>query len=132
MGVASACASAPPSPASLLRLDLVTDRDSYGPFDPVRISIVLTNGSEEPLRVHFPTSQRIDVVIRNESGSPIWRWSDGRRFSPTEGEYVLEGGGELRWAVTFEGRLAPGTYRVEGSGSGPPAPTPAIATIQVR
>lgn len=132
VGFSQACATTDPASAPPLHLDLTTDKERYHAFEPVRISMALTNLSGEPVHLTFPTTQRFDVVIRSERGSPIWRWSDGRRFSRTSGEHVLEGGGDLGWEVTFEGRLSPGTYRVEGIGAGSPAPGPAAATFQVK
>jgi hypothetical protein len=132
MVLGTACSAARSAPAPPVRFELTPDRESYGPFEPVRLSIRVTNTSSETLALRFPTSQRFDIAIRDDRGAPLWRWSEGRRFSSTEGEHRLEVEGALHWEVTFEGPLAPGEYVVEGYGTGSLVSLMATTTIRVK
>lgn len=48
--------------------------------DSVRFVLHLTNTSESPLELTFPTSQRYDFVVTDPEGGEVWRWSDGMSF----------------------------------------------------
>ncbi len=107
---------------------LRTDRAVYTPnfFPPVdeelggvpvlKAELTLENTSGTPFRIQFNSGQKLDVVIRNEDGKEVWRWSDGRAF--TRAIEVVEIGGVRTWAVEKrmgeDGRPWPsGIYIVE-------------------
>jgi hypothetical protein len=102
-----------------LTVSLMIDKAVYladltPPVDPDRAVPVLQarfsieNTGEQPLNITVPTSQEFDLVIRNESGREVFRWSDGKAFtqilvtlpfSPGEKVYVVDaplssGGGQ--------------------------------------
>ena len=75
------------------------------------------NTGEQPLTITVPSGQEFDLVIRNEAGEEVFRWSDGKfftqalqtiPFSPGERVYTvdvpLSGGAQP---------LPPGRYTVE-------------------
>lgn len=49
----------------------------------------LRNNTGKLIRLDYPTSQRIDIVTRDENGNVIDRWSDDRAFKPQEGIVVI-------------------------------------------
>lgn len=93
------------------------------PVDPRRAvphmlaRLTLRHIQQEPLRLTFPTGQRFDLVIRNEKGEVVFRWSDGKAFTQVLGtEMVL---GERNWVIdvplgTGNTALPQGRYVAEG------------------
>jgi hypothetical protein len=72
---------------------------------------------DEPLRVRKPTAQDFDVVLKDEFGRAIWRWSDGKVFPAAIEERDLLG--QLSYQVDIPARpngeaLNAGKYVVEG------------------
>lgn len=46
----------------------------------VRLVLRVTNTSDRPVTLHFPTAQVYDFAIRLPDGTTLWRWSEGRAF----------------------------------------------------
>lgn len=73
-----------------------------------------------PLSLTFPTSQEFDLVVKNDAGSVVYRWSDGRAFGQVFHTQEV-GPGEKNYAVQFpladsRGNLFPeGVYTAEAS-----------------
>ncbi len=95
------------------------------PLDPeraiptLRAELAISNTTNFPLVLRFPSGQQFDLVIRDEKGDVLYRWSDGKAFtealvtvdlSPGARSFVVE--------VPLEGdagrALPPGKYTVEG------------------
>jgi len=111
-----------------LTISLMIDQPIYfanlqPPVDPVLSVPVLhaqfkvENSGEQPLTITVPSGQEFDLVIRNEAGEEVFRWSDGKfftqalqtiAFSPGERVYSVDAplsrGGQP---------LPPGRYTVE-------------------
>lgn len=71
---------------------------------------------DQPLRVRKPSGQDYDVVLKDESGRTIWRWSEGKVFPAGIEERVLLGRTthEVEIPARPNGQtLAPGAYVVE-------------------
>jgi hypothetical protein len=115
-----------------VELALGTDLEVYDRYEPVRLTLTVTNGGRNPVTLRFPTSQRYDFRVMDSGGTMLWRWSDGRAFAQVPGEAVLEPGGTLTWVGTFEGALDSGTYTGLGSLSPPMDGLRAEATFEVR
>jgi hypothetical protein len=49
----------------------------------------LRNDTGKLIRLDYATSQRIDIVTRDENGNIIDRWSDDRAFQPQEGIVII-------------------------------------------
>lgn len=47
----------------------------------VRLVLHVTNTSDRPVTLHFPTAQVYDFAIRLPDGATLWRWSEGRAFA---------------------------------------------------
>ncbi len=99
------------------------DADFMPPVDPSRsvpvmtARIALTNATDQPVSLVWPSGQRYDLEIRNERGEVVWRWSDGKAFPAVFGEEKF-GPGERNHTilVPLAGRdmktLPPGRYTV--------------------
>ena len=83
----------------------------------LRAVLTLENTTGTPIELAFSDGQRFEVVIRDQRGEEVWRWSDGKAFTQAAGTIRFEG--MRTWAV--EARLAndadepwtPGVYTVE-------------------
>ena len=115
-----------------VELALEADREVYDRYEPVRLTLTLTNRGRNPVTLRFPTSQRYDFRVMDSHGTMLWRWSDGRAFAQVSGQEILESGGTLIWSGTFEGALDSGTYTGLGSLPAPMDELQAEATFQVR
>jgi hypothetical protein len=56
------------------------------PIDPRTAAPLLTarltlRNTAEPIQLTFPSGQSYDLVIRNEKGDILYRWSDGKAFT---------------------------------------------------
>ena len=59
---------------------LTLDRSVYPASAEMVARLTLRNTNWEPVQLQFPTSQTFDLVVRNEKGDIVYRWSDGRAF----------------------------------------------------
>ena len=66
---------------------------------------------DQPMRVRKPSGQDYDVVLKDESGQTIWRWSEGKVFPAGIEERILSGREE--YDVTVPAPRQPGKYTVE-------------------
>jgi len=102
--------------SSGLEVALSTTKPTYQAGEPIAISVRVTNRSSAAVRLQFTTSQRYDFTIRDASGTPVWRWSDGQTFLQVVGVETL---GPARPSLTYEaeygGHLAPGRYSLDGT-----------------
>jgi hypothetical protein len=90
------------------------DAASYRPGAQATARISLRHSQAEPLRVTFSSGQTYEVVVRDETGAEVWRWSQGRGF--TQALRAVEfGAGEKDWMVTFPAPEKPGRYTAEAS-----------------
>lgn len=66
------------------------------------------------LVLRYPSSQEFEVVLRDEGGRELWRWSDGKAFLPVIQDRQL-GPGERTWTVeipmrALNGSILPGGF----------------------
>jgi hypothetical protein len=50
----------------------------------ITVTLALRNESNRQLQILFPTSQRIEILTKDQMGRLIERWSEGRVFDPLE------------------------------------------------
>ena len=100
-------------------MELLTDQTSYGPGEPVRMSLVITNTTRQPVTYEFSSSQHYDFwAVRDRR--EIWRWSHDKSFVQIPTSLTLNPGESKVFAETWN-RLdnddlpAPnGTYAIMG------------------
>lgn len=118
--VLAGCGEGPPETPDVadsiegFQLNLGIDRAVYAPGDEVRALLVVLNHDQEQRALSFPTSQRYDLVLRDDADRELWRWSDGMAFAQVLGEerFPARGPGP-EWEVVFTAPEAPGTYRLQ-------------------
>ncbi|MBI3678856.1 MAG: hypothetical protein HY235_00370 [Acidobacteria bacterium] len=97
---------------------LTLDAAVYPPAGAITARLTLRNTQDQPLRLMFPSGQDYDLVIRNQMGEEVHRWSRGRAFPLVFRTWDFSG--ERNWVVldALGGRgsaLAPGNYTATAS-----------------
>ncbi|MEN9790699.1 MAG: hypothetical protein RLZZ63_357 [Gemmatimonadota bacterium] len=73
----------------------------------VDLDFVITHQADERLELSFRDGQTHEVVILDASGTPVWHWSEGRRFTRAMQQRVLRHGDQLafreRWIPSKPG-----------------------------
>jgi hypothetical protein len=81
----------------------------------VKVSVHLGNASKKFAQLEFPTTQRIEVVIRDTAGKMVEQWSEDQAFTDTPGVVSINPGEHLDYSATLSTRdlVAGQTYIVE-------------------
>lgn len=94
--------------------------------EPINMLLSIRNVSADSKTLTFGTSQHFDFLIRDNTGAPVWGWSDGIAFA-TAFNAVAIAPGEIRgyiitWDQTLAGgsTIAVGRYTLEGKVIGIP------------
>ncbi len=85
----------------------------FAPTAAITVRMTLRNTTATPLELTFPSGQDYDVVIRNDKGDELYRWSNGRGF--TLAIRTLRFSGEKNYAVAVRPNLPAGTYTLTAS-----------------
>lgn len=75
----------------------------------LRAALELRTDVSEPVHLRFATSQDFDVIVRNQDGRQVWRWSDGQFFLQILRSETTLG---KQWQVEIP-QLPAGKYEVE-------------------
>lgn len=78
----------------------------------LRARLTLRNHFVEPLTLTFPSSQRFDLTVTDESGRLVYRWSDGKGFAEVLSRETLSHG-EKNYVIGIPAFLGTGRYKVE-------------------
>jgi hypothetical protein len=70
----------------------------------VAVIIRLTNKSKRLVQLNFPTTQRIDVTVKNKAGKMIEHWSDDQRFENEPGLVAINPGERLEYKANVSTR----------------------------
>lgn len=98
-----------------LNVFLTADKATYAPGEAITFTLRVVNETSKSVRLSFLTSQRFDLVIKDQHGREVWRWSTGRLFLQVLGAETLEpSGGEFRAQVKVKEKFLPGSYEVTG------------------
>jgi len=109
--------STPPGEATVagpLQATLTTDRETYGPGDPVTFTLRVENVGEGALALEFRSGQRYDFVVEDDGGAEVWRWGAEMGFIQVLGTERLEAGGELTYRERLGAGLPAGRYTARG------------------
>jgi len=96
-------------------LSIATDKAVYHPTEPITITLVIFNHTEDTLTFTFTSSKRYDFFIRREE-KEIWRWSADKLFAQMMGKERIESGECLIYKETYKAKEKPisGTYTITG------------------
>jgi hypothetical protein len=99
----------------LLEVQVPTEPVRLSEVRQLRVHVVLTNLSGNPIALDFPTSQRIDMQLLNPAGEVLTRWSENRAFTEEIGNLLINPREQIVYNETIATReLQPGrVYSVE-------------------
>jgi hypothetical protein len=66
--------------ATVVQLQVTTDRPTYAAGDPVKVTITVTNPGPSPVTLQFSSAQKYDIEVRR-GGQVVWRWAADRMFT---------------------------------------------------
>lgn len=70
----------------------------------VQVKLQLLNRGKRMVRLDFPTSQRIDVVVKDKTGKIIEQWSEYHRFDKDPGMVTINPGEKLEYSASVATR----------------------------
>jgi len=81
----------------------------------VAVAVTVNNPGQNAVQLQFPTSQRIEVLVKAEDGKVLSKWSEDQKLSDEEGFLVINPGEKLEYTATVSTRdMAAGkTYVIE-------------------
>jgi len=81
----------------------------------VHISVQVVNKGKQPSQLEFPSSQRIEVLMKNEAGKVISRSSDDQKLDKEQGFLVINSEERLEYKATVATRdmIAGQAYIIE-------------------
>jgi hypothetical protein len=82
----------------------------------IQATLSLTNKSKKLVQLEFPSTQRIEVVIRNSQGKSVVQWSEDETFTGDPGFVAINPGEHVEYTASLATRdLGAGQlYTVEG------------------
>ncbi len=97
----------------------------------ITMIFVVKNNGRRPETLDFPTSQRLEVLLRGQDGRQLFLWSEDRLFEATPATVVVNPGERIEYeaAVPTRDMVVGGDYTVECVLQGRPD---LAATIKVR
>ncbi len=80
-------------------------------------TVLITNSSDRSVQLSFPTSQRVEIVMKTEDGKVIQRWSDDQRIEREPSFIAINPRERLEYLTTLSTRnmVAGKTYTIEAS-----------------
>lgn len=81
----------------------------------LEVTVVLTNNTKSMVQMEFKTSQRFEVLLRNDLGKVINQWSENQSFTNDEGYLTLNPHEQVEYSASISGRdmVAGKIYTVE-------------------
>jgi hypothetical protein len=102
-----------PSSSAPVAVSIKTDKKSYGPKDPIKLTMTVKNPGKSPVRLMFTSGMKYDLEIRKgktRNGASMWQWSRGRMFTQMISNTTLDAGKTLTFAEAY----APGERGADG------------------
>lgn len=86
-----------------LGVSFTTDKLIYRVGTTITVKYTITNLTDKPLVLTFPSAQQYDWTITNAEGNLIYRWSDGRAFAQVITQLTIPAGAsegfESSWLI---------------------------------
>jgi hypothetical protein len=93
------------TPSHITPAFVVTTQDHALKFE-----LAIRNDGKKHVELAFPSGQTYDFAVLNERGKEVYRWGNGRMFTQSRQNRMLDGGDTLRIEETASPELAPGSY----------------------
>jgi hypothetical protein len=81
----------------------------------IKVTIKLVNRGKKLVQLHFPSSQRIEVLVKTKDGKQIEQWSEDQAFTDEPSMVTIDPDERIEYPVTVSTRdmVAGETYTVE-------------------
>ncbi len=81
----------------------------------VELVFTVTNRSKKLVKLDFPTSQRLEVIVRGPDGKTIFRWSEDRLFEAVAATVIVNPRERIEYRAVIPTRdmVATRTYTIE-------------------
>jgi hypothetical protein len=76
----------------------------------LRFALHVTNATKKSVELAFPSGQEYDFAVVDSSGREVYRWGNGRMFTQSLQNKVIDGGETMRFEERAEKPLPSGTY----------------------
>ncbi len=94
---------------------LTFDGQAQSGEEGISFDFFITNDSEKPITLGFSSSQKYEIVLENEAGEVVYKYSEGQMFAQQLTTEELEPGGQLAASETIDQELPPGEYEAKMS-----------------
>jgi hypothetical protein len=98
------------------------------------VTFVVDNNTKKLVKLDFPTSQRIEILVRDSTGKILERWSDDHVFQDVSGVVMIDPHEYVQYQETISTRDMQGgkTYTIEVSLANNPEYTKAVAVTPTK
>ncbi len=100
--------------------------------DDVTFALSVLNESGKKIEITFPNGQTHEIVVKDSLGRERWRWSEGRMFTQTLRNSLVDDGDTLQYQDSWTPALPPGTYVAIASLTSATHPMQSSATFTLR
>lgn len=69
--------------------------------DGLELAFRVTNNAARKQELRFPSGQTHDFVVVDSAGREVWRWSEGRMFTQSLQNRILESNASLTWQARW-------------------------------
>ena len=76
----------------------------------VAFAFHITNNAPKRLEINFPSGQTHDIVVLDSAGREVWRWSEGKMFTQSLQNKVLEANEKLTYEASWKTDSPRGKY----------------------
>ena len=82
----------------------------------IQATILLSNHSKKLMQLEFPTTQRVELTVRNGQGKAVVQWSEEETFTPDPGFVAINPGEHVEYTASLATRdmVAGQLYTIEG------------------
>jgi len=95
-------------PPVVSSLDVQTDGE-------VRFALLVTNNAEKRMELTFPSGRTHDIVVLDGAGREVWRWSEGRLFTQTLQNRILDANETVAYSAAWDPAAQRGDFVVVAS-----------------
>lgn len=112
----TACAPQPDGGGKVTVPDLLPSMQATALGDSVQFVLQVTNTTSETVDLEYRSGQSFDFVVLDETGSEVWRWSEGRMFTQALRHESLGPGETITHSALWSAEDRPaGAYAVVGT-----------------
>lgn len=98
-----------------LALNIAPDPLKLSESHQIQVTVTLTNNTGKLTQLNFPTTQRIEVLMKNQAGKLVAQWSEDQSFANESGYVTINPREHVQYTANISGRdlVAGQTYTIE-------------------